>query len=267
MWGLKLASGAHRRLHSPLAHHSRQALAWYYPGLCKRTVSGVWKPVEIPSKKSRETIMQRTWRTTQCIHRSVNHSGSKTSPGKHPTGGHVSHPTAVVHYIYVTLGSYRYITISDYIIRLKCQWYCMNASTHHRGKLTILAVFIYLNDTSIAATHRFFYHPSWYRAIVLLLQCISEHDQSTEAIYVFQCTFQHTHSAHNTISISYPYGAPCKSHTQTIHLWTKNIVYFVHAKAWLRHCSQRYNLRTGLGVHFRHTLFKKSAQLLCSWLP
>ena len=157
--------------------------------------------------------MQRTWRTTQCIHRSVNHSGSKTSPGKHPTGGHVSHPTAVVHYIYVTLGSYRYITISDYIIRLKCQWYCMNASTHHRGKLTILAVFIYLNDTSIAATHRFFYHPSWYTAIVLLLQCISEHDQSTEAIYVFQCTFQHTHSAHNTISISYPYGAPCKSHT------------------------------------------------------
>ena len=158
MWGLKLeclASGAHRRLHSPLAHHSRQALAWYYPGLCKRTVSGVWKPVEIPPKKSRETIIQRTWRTTQCIHRSVNHSGSKTYPGKHPTGGHVSHPTAV-HYIYVTLGSYRYITISDYIIRLKCQWYCMNASTHHRGKLTILAVFIYLKDTSIAATHRFF---------------------------------------------------------------------------------------------------------------
>ena len=108
----------------------------------------------------------------------------------------------------------------------------MNASTHHRGKLTILAVFIYLNDTSIAATHRFFYHPSWYRAIVLLLQCISEHDQSTEAIYVFQCTFQHTHSAHNTISISYPYGAPCKSHTQTIHLWTKNIVYL---------CMQRHD--------------------------
>ena len=32
----------------------------------------------------------------------------------------------------------------------------MNASTHHRRKLTILTVFIYLKDTSIAATHRLF---------------------------------------------------------------------------------------------------------------
>ena len=35
-----------------------------------------------------------------------------------------------------------------------------------------------------------------------------------------------------------------KSHTQTIYRWTTNIVQFVHAKVWLRHCSQRCHLRT-----------------------
>ena len=35
-----------------------------------------------------------------------------------------------------------------------------------------------------------------------------------------------------------------KSHTKTINRWITNIVLFIHAKAWLRHCSQRCHLRT-----------------------
>ena len=112
----------------------------------------------------------------------------------------------------------------------------MNASTHHRHKLTILTVSIYLKDTSIAATHRFFLSSIMIHAEQLccsfsvFLRMINQH---WEAIYVFQCTFQHTHSAHNTINISYPYGAPCKLH--------KNKPYIFGLKILSILCMQRHD--------------------------
>ena len=63
---------------------------------------------------------------------------------------------------------------------------------------------------------------------MLLLQCISEHDQSTEAIYVFQCTFQHTHSAHNTISISYPYPGHLANHTHKPYIFGPKILFILY---------------------------------------
>ena len=100
----------------------------------------------------------------------------------------------------------------------------MNASTHHRHKLTILTVFIYHKDTSIAATHRFFFiiHHDTEQLCCSFSVFLSMINQ--QKLYMFQCTFQHTHSAHNTISISYPYGAPCKSHTHKPYIFGLKIL-------------------------------------------
>ena len=64
------------------------------------------------------------------------------------------------------------------------------------------------------------------------------------------------------------------SHTQAIHRWITNVVQFISAKAWLRHCSERCHLRTAArqgwvclsDIHFQcvHAAGLQLATLICT---